>query len=105
VLGAIDRVSGRVFNLGGGPANAVNLRVVLDEIATLTGALVGCENEGWRAGDQLYFVADTRRLTEAVLWRPRIGWREGLRDLANWVAAELVPSRATELLRKRRVRA
>ena len=105
VLGAIDRVSGRAFNLGGGPANAVNLRMVLDEIAALTGSQVACENEGWRAGDQLYFVADTRRLTEAVLWRARIGWREGLRDLANWVAAELVPSGARELVRKRRVRA
>jgi CDP-paratose 2-epimerase len=105
VLGAIDRVSGRAFNLGGGPANAVNLRMVLDEIAALTGSQVACENEGWRTGDQLYFVADTRRLTEAVLWRARIGWREGLGDLANWVAAELVPSSAREFVRKRRVRA
>src|ERR1700704_482663 len=30
VLAAIDQVSGRAFNLGGGPANAVSLRVVLD---------------------------------------------------------------------------
>ena len=33
MLGAIERVSGRAFNLGGGPANAVSLRAVLDEIA------------------------------------------------------------------------
>ena len=37
VLGAIDRVSGRAFNLGGGPANAVSLRAVLDEIAAHDG--------------------------------------------------------------------
>ena len=43
VLGAIDRVSGRAFNLGGGPANAVSLRAVLDEIAALTGRQVVCE--------------------------------------------------------------
>ena len=71
VLGAIDRVSGRAFNLGGGPANAVSIRAVLDEIAIMTGRQVICGQAGWRSGDQLYFVADTRRLSEAVLWRRR----------------------------------
>ena len=38
VLGAIDRVSGRAFNLGGGPANAVSLRAVLGrDRACMTG--------------------------------------------------------------------
>ena len=46
VLGAIDRVSGRAFNLGGGPANAVSLRAVLDEIAALTGRRVACSYAG-----------------------------------------------------------
>ena len=63
MLGAIERVSGRAFNLGGGPANAVSLRAVLDEIAVLTGREVACSYQGWRTGDQLYFVADTRRLS------------------------------------------
>jgi CDP-paratose 2-epimerase len=33
VLEDIDAVSGEAFNLGGGPANAVSLRMVLDAIA------------------------------------------------------------------------
>jgi CDP-paratose 2-epimerase len=105
VLGAIDRVSGRAFNLGGGPANAVSIRTVLDEIALMTGRPVFCDQSGWRTGDQLYFVADTRRLSEAVLWRARIGWREGLRDLADWVGTGLTTSGTEEAVRKRRVRA
>jgi CDP-paratose 2-epimerase len=105
VLGAIDRVSGRAFNLGGGPANAVSIRAVLDEIATMTGRQVACSQAGWRSGDQLYFVADTRRLSEAVLWRARIGWREGLRDLADWIGTELTLSGTEETVRRRRVRA
>ncbi|HEX3402315.1 MAG TPA: NAD-dependent epimerase/dehydratase family protein [Acetobacteraceae bacterium] len=105
VLGAIDRVSGRAFNLGGGPANAVSLRVVLEEIATLVGRSVAYDRKAWRSGDQLYFVADTRRLTEAVSWRAQIGWRQGLRDLARWIGAELVPGARTPNLRGRRVTA
>jgi CDP-paratose 2-epimerase len=91
VLGAIDRVSGRAFNLGGGPTNAVSLRKVLNEIAALVSHPIECHYESWRSGDQLYFVADTRRLTEAVGWQMSIGWREGLQDLARWVATGLVP--------------
>jgi len=103
VLGAIDRVSGRAFNLGGGPANAVSLRAVLDEIAALIGRPVAHGREGWRSGDQLYFVADTRRLTEAVSWQAHIGWRQGLRDLAGWVGAELTTSAQAQKTRGRRV--
>jgi CDP-paratose 2-epimerase len=103
VLGAIDRVSGRAFNLGGGPANAVSLRTVLDEIAALVGHSIAHGSEGWRSGDQLYFVADTRRLTEAVSWQAQIGWRQGLRDLARWIGTELLPGEQPRSVRGRRV--
>jgi CDP-paratose 2-epimerase len=105
VLAAIDRVRGRAFNLGGGPANAVSLRVVLDEITRHTGRKLECRHEGWRAGDQLYFVADTRRLTEAVRWRARVGWREGIADLAAWVTGEVGVASAGDTSQKRRVHA
>jgi CDP-paratose 2-epimerase len=105
VLGAIDRVSGRVFNLGGGPANAVSLREVLDEIAVMTGRDLPCHSQPWRTGDQFYFVADTRRLTEAVQWRAKIGWREGLRDLAGWISSELMLPEVEDMVQKRRAHA
>ena len=89
VLTAIDTVSGKAFNLGGGPENAVSLTRVLDEIASLGLGEVKLLRETWRTGDQLYFVADTRHLAQAVGWSARIGWREGLRDLADWLSSEL----------------
>ncbi len=104
VLAAIDRVSGRAFNLGGGPANAVSLRILLNEIAVLLGHPIAYGCESWRSGDQLYFVADTRRLTEAVSWQASIGWREGLRDLACWIGGELAPAEMSNM-RARRIRA
>jgi CDP-paratose 2-epimerase len=89
VLRDIDRVSGQAFNLGGGVDNAVSLLAVLREIATITGRKVAVNYGERRVGDQLYFVADTTRLSDQVGWRPGIGWREGLRDLADWLAADL----------------
>lgn len=87
VLSDIGRLSGRAFNLGGGPRNAVSLLAVLREIEAVTGRALPVDFGDWRQGDQLFFVADTSRLAEATGWRARVGWREGLRDLARWLIA------------------
>ena len=88
LMASINDVRGNAFNLGGGPANAVSLVEVLDEIATITGRRSPTHREAWRTGDQPWFVADTRRLAEATGWRPEVGWRDGLRDLAGWLQGE-----------------
>ncbi|MHB2167210.1 NAD-dependent epimerase/dehydratase family protein [Alsobacter sp. R-9] len=82
----IGEVQGRAFNLGGGPANAVSLRMVLEEIERLVGRRPRTETSEWRAGDQLWFVADTTRLQDDLGWSARIGWRRGLADLHQWLA-------------------
>ncbi|HEX8584504.1 MAG TPA: SDR family NAD(P)-dependent oxidoreductase, partial [Allosphingosinicella sp.] len=56
----IDSVAGTAFNLGGGPDNAVSLRELIAYIGTLIGRDVDVQSGEWRAGDQRYFVADTR---------------------------------------------
>ena len=89
VLKNIDRLTGQAFNLGGGTDNAVSLRIVLDEIATLTGRPVRISYAQQRPGDQVYFVADSGRLAAQAGWHPTIAWRDGLRDLAEWLSADL----------------
>lgn len=86
VLDGIDGLKGQAFNLGGGPANAVSLRAVLEEIARLTGSNIALEYSDWRTGDQFFFVADTGKLHAATGWQAKIGWRDGLADLAQWLA-------------------
>ncbi|MFZ5718080.1 MAG: SDR family NAD(P)-dependent oxidoreductase [Pseudomonadota bacterium] len=93
----IGDISGRAFNLGGGPANAVSLLQVLRRIEELAGRTPAVEFAQWRAGDQRYYVSDTTAVRrELALPEPR-NWREGLADLAAWFSAELRPAaRATE---------
>src|SRR3546814_15726794 len=55
----IGRVSGRAFNLGGGPDNAVSLRQILAFIGVHLGKPIVPDSAPWRAGDPRYFVADT----------------------------------------------
>ncbi|MCA1490316.1 NAD-dependent epimerase/dehydratase family protein [Ensifer sp. NBAIM29] len=88
VLKSIDRLGGCAFNLGGGPSNAVSLNEVIREIELLTSRPVTTVGSDWRAGDQLYFVADTRALEKAVGWQARMDWRTGLRDLHAWLIEE-----------------
>jgi CDP-paratose 2-epimerase len=101
VLASIERVRGQVFNLGGGPANAVSLRLVLREIAVLLGQEIEIEHRSWRPGDQLFFIADTRRIKERLGWKPTVTWKAGLRNLADWLAGSPVatPSDTVERMR------
>lgn len=84
----IDQVSGRAFNLGGGPKNAVTLLQVLSRIGELTGRTPELRFAEWRPGDQRYFVANTDRVGAALGLRPFLPWREGMARLATWIEAE-----------------
>ncbi len=84
----IDQVKGRAFNLGGGTGNAVSLRQLLAHMATLIGREVDISYSDWRAGDQRYFVADTRAAEEALGLGAKLDWREGVARLARWLSEE-----------------
>ncbi|GGL78224.1 SDR family NAD(P)-dependent oxidoreductase [Wenxinia marina] len=90
VLDGIERFSGRAFNLGGGPANAISLNRLVAEIERLTGRPMALAHEATRAGDQPWFVADTTALADVTGWMPRTGWREGVGRLHGWLRAHRV---------------
>ncbi|MDX8528980.1 NAD-dependent epimerase/dehydratase family protein [Mesorhizobium sp. MSK_1335] len=85
VLARIEDLKGHAFNLGGGPRNAVSLRSLLSEIASMTGHDIMLRHELERAGDQPFFVADTRKIEAALGWHAQVPWREGVSDLASWL--------------------
>jgi CDP-paratose 2-epimerase len=84
-LGAIDRVSGHAFNLGGGMANAISLRQLLALMPHLLGAEPDVRFSEWRPGDQAWYVSDTSRLHRATGWEPKVPVRDGLLRLAAWL--------------------
>ena len=84
----IQRVAGRAFNLGGGPANAVSLLELVDEMRAVTGHDIELRFEDWRPGDQRWFVADTTVARGTLDLPAPLGWREGIARLADWLAGE-----------------
>ncbi len=81
----IDRTTGRPFNVGGGPANAVSLKEVIERITCVTGKPATIHYDESRLGDQRYYVSDTGRLRETLGWQPTIGADAGVGRLAKWL--------------------
>lgn len=81
------RLAGRAFNVGGGPERTTSPLELVDRIATLHGRTPELVFEGWRTGDQHYYVSDTRALEEATGWSAKTGVREGLARLDAWLKA------------------
>ena len=82
----IGSISGRAFNMGGGPSSTVSLLELIGLIGELHGERPRVSFESWRTGDQRYYVSDTRRFEEATGWRPSVNAREGVGNLYNWLA-------------------
>jgi CDP-paratose 2-epimerase len=87
-----ELLAGRAFNVGGGCTNAVSLLELLDLVGTLTGTRPRLSFRAWRARDERWYVSDTRRLYQAIAWRPEVSVLEGLGRLHRWLAGERRPA-------------
>ena len=81
----MPRLSGRAFNIGGGPANSASLLEVVEALGKITGRRPALEFAEWRPGDQRYYVSDVRGFHEATGWAPAISLEEGLGRLCEWL--------------------
>ncbi len=79
-------LSGRVFNVGGGPAHNVSPLEMIDLIRELHGRRPEFEFADWRRGDPKYYVSDISSFREATGWSPRVEIRTGVRQLYLWTA-------------------
>lgn len=85
------KLAGRAFNIGGGPSNAISLLDLLDRIEALQGRQPATSSDGWRTGDQRYYVSDTRAFEQATGWRAKVRAPEGIARLHEWLQAHRKP--------------
>jgi CDP-paratose 2-epimerase len=83
----MSELSGRAFNIGGGIANSVSLLELFEMLRDMKINIPEVFFKDWRTGDQRYYVSDTSRFRQATGWRPRIGVREGLLRMYQWIAS------------------
>lgn len=83
----MKKLSGNAFNIGGGPQNTISLLELLDLLTELHEGELSIHFEDWRAADQRYYVADTTKFGGLTGWKPKVGVREGVQRLYEWLAA------------------
>jgi CDP-paratose 2-epimerase len=81
----IEHTAGRIYNIGGGPENAISLRQFLAYLEHRNGAPLVVSYHDWRPGDQRVFVSDIRRSRAELGWAPATDWRSGVDLLCRWV--------------------
>ncbi|MDT0643915.1 GDP-mannose 4,6-dehydratase [Zunongwangia sp. F363] len=81
----IDKISGEVFNIGGGPSNTVSLIEILQIIKEKTGKEMEISFEDWRTGDQHYYVSNTSKFEKATGWSRKHSVDQGVQKLLNWL--------------------
>lgn len=81
----IEAAAGRVYNIGGGPENAISLRDVLRWLEQRIGRPVPCKSAEWRPGDQRVYISDIRRAARELDWAPKVEWQRGIGQLYDWI--------------------
>jgi CDP-paratose 2-epimerase len=84
-----ESCTGKVYNVGGGPAFTMSLLELVDYLRENSGHDITPSFSDWRPGDQRVFISDIRKLQLELGWRPKITPQEGVKVLTEWVKLNL----------------
>ena len=82
---SMDKVSGRIFNIGGGPENTLSLLEFIDILEKKIGHKLDYQIGGVRPGDQPIYISDIKLIEKLIGWRPKVSVERGLNLLWDWV--------------------
>ncbi len=83
----IDKVTGEIFNIGGGRMNTVSLIELINLLEKISKRKIKQERANWRPGDQKIYISDNRKIAKKLGWRPMVSVESGIRSLRAWVIA------------------
>lgn len=85
---AIERIEtarGQVYNIGGGPDNAISLLELLDLLEGLLRRKIPRRHADRRPGDQAVYVSDIRKAGRELAWKPKVSREEAIQRMIDWV--------------------
>jgi CDP-paratose 2-epimerase len=86
-ISRIDRASGRVYNIGGGPAFTLSLLELIALLEKMSGGKLKHSFGEWRPGDQRVYISDIRRAKAELGWEPKMRPEPGIARMRDWMAA------------------
>ncbi len=78
-----------IYNIGGGMKTTLSLVECVDLIEEITGRRPEVRFEPGRHADLLYFVCDSRKAEKNFGWKAKVGPREGVSRLLDWIGREI----------------
>ncbi|MEW6614757.1 MAG: NAD-dependent epimerase/dehydratase family protein [Thermodesulfobacteriota bacterium] len=82
----IEISAGQVYNIGGGYDNSLSIWLEFGPLLEeLLGQTIEIYYADWRLGDQRVYISNCQKAINDLRWQPRIGIREGIKDLIAWV--------------------
>jgi CDP-paratose 2-epimerase len=79
-----DEVAGQVFNVGGGPEQAISLLDLIAVLDEMRGRPMAATYDEWRPGDQRVYVSDIGKAKTVLNWSPKVDVQMGVRRLYDW---------------------
>jgi CDP-paratose 2-epimerase len=79
-----DKVSGKIFNVGGGMNNTLSLNQLLNILKSKELLNMPVIKSNWRNGDQKIFISDISSVSETLNWKPQIDPIKGVNLLIDW---------------------
>jgi CDP-paratose 2-epimerase len=80
-----SKVSGRAFNVGGGPEYRLSLKELMEILEEKLGKEVPIARKPTRLGDQPVFYCNVGRAERELGWKPRVAPRDGVDRLLAWI--------------------
>ncbi|MCR5142842.1 MAG: GDP-mannose 4,6-dehydratase [Ruminococcus sp.] len=80
-----EKVCGQAYNIGGTIQQSLSLLELFDMLEGLLGIKLKYTKLPPRASDQKVFVADTKKIRDAIGWEPKVSALEGVSAMIDWI--------------------
>ena len=83
----MEKVTGKAYNIGGGPDNTLSLLELINLLEKLTQKKITPSYSTWRPGDQPVFVCNIEKAFSEFGWKPKTSVEDGISKLQKWIYA------------------
>lgn len=85
----IGKIRGQAFNIGGGIENSLSLLELFEILEKKLDIKMEYIQLAPRQSDQKVFVADTKKIENAINWKANISKEEGIDRMIQWTKEEI----------------
>lgn len=80
----ISKIRGQAFNIGGGIDNSLSLLELFKMLEEKMNIKLNYKKLPWRESDQKIFVADTKKIENAIGWKAQVDKENGIERMIEW---------------------